>query len=250
MIGLSTTLGQQMLRRTSAVNDLMVERFTNQVNRTFCGPASLAVLINALNLAYRIKYTEVQGDGDAEKSFFNQAEAGGHFRVSEDDVVNVHDVKEYLKANTDIYKSGLNMLQLENITNLLGFGVNVYFACGNGLCDDPQIKSKLESIVRDPEYILKNSKEFREFAKDYIKRPVTGVIANYNMSMLGYDELKGHFSPLAAYDEESDRFLVMDVWPDTPPAWVKTEDLFNAMSSVDSDSHLPRGLLHIHELLF
>ena len=96
--------------------------------------------------------------------------------------------------------------------------------------------------------MLKNVDEFRSFVKDYICRPVTGLIANYNMADLGYG-LFGHFSPLAAYHDETDRILVMDVWPYTPPAWVLTKDLFKAAASVDNASGLPRGLLHIHELL-
>ena len=112
-----------------------------------------------------------------------------------------------------------------------------------------ELKQKVEAIATGQEYIFKNSDEFRKFTIDYLTRPVTGIIVNYNMNQLGYENLSGHFSPLAAYDGDTDRFLVMDVWPTTPPAWVKTENLFSAMSTIDNDSNLPRGLLHIHELL-
>lgn len=42
----------------------------------------------------------------------------------------------------------------------------------------------------------------------------------------------------------------MDVWPKNPAVWVKTIDLWKAMTgSLDSDSNLPRGFLIIYELL-
>lgn len=247
MIALDTTQGQTMLNRTSIVNDLMIDRFANQVSRTFCGPASLALLINALNLAYRIKYKEAQGDKEAESEFFKQAE-DGHFRVNENDIVNVEEVKEFLKKNSiNVSSDGLTMKNLEHIVNILGLGVNIHFACGNSVCDVEKMKG-VNAV--NPEHIFHTKEEFQKFAADYIKRPVTGIIVNYFMESLGYKGLRGHFSPLAAYDSESDMFLVMDVWPETPPAWVKTEQLFNAMSTVDNDAKSPRGLLHIHELVW
>ena len=47
----------------------------------------------------------------------------------------------------------------------------------------------------------------------------------------------GHISPLAAYDAEQDRFLILDVARyKYPPVWVTAEDLFNAMNTTDSDN--------------
>ena len=50
-------------------------------------------------------------------------------------------------------------------------------------------------------------------------------------------EKGGHISPLAAYDIESDRFLILDVARyKYPPVWVTTADLFAAMKTTDSDN--------------
>jgi hypothetical protein len=50
-------------------------------------------------------------------------------------------------------------------------------------------------------------------------------------------ESGGHISPLAAYDEDSDRFLILDVSRyKYPPVWVETEALFAAMHTPDSDN--------------
>jgi hypothetical protein len=42
---------------------------------------------------------------------------------------------------------------------------------------------------------------------------------------------------LAAYDADTDRFLILDVSRyKYPPVWVEAEDLFSAMDTPDSDN--------------
>jgi len=57
-------------------------------------------------------------------------------------------------------------------------------------------------------------------------------------------ERGGHISPIAAYNEESDRLLILDVSRyKYPPVWVKTEELWQAMATVDSVSGKTRGFV-------
>ena len=59
------------------------------------------------------------------------------------------------------------------------------------------------------------------------------VLVNYLRSALG-QQTGGHISPLAAYDDKADRFLILDVARyKYPPVWVKASDLFDAMNTVD-----------------
>lgn len=52
----------------------------------------------------------------------------------------------------------------------------------------------------------------------------------------------GHFSPIAAYDAESDSVLVLDVARfKYPPFWVTIEKLCQAMKTVEPVSGRPRG---------
>lgn len=56
----------------------------------------------------------------------------------------------------------------------------------------------------------------------------------------------GHFSPVAAYDAASDRFLILDVARyKYPPVWVKAADLWKAIDTLDSSGQKKRGLLLI-----
>jgi hypothetical protein len=77
---------------------------------------------------------------------------------------------------------------------------------------------------------------FRSTAVKMLESGDAVVIVNFLRSALG-EQRGGHFSPLGAYDEKEDRFLVLDVARyKYPPAWVKAADLFAAMNTPDSDN--------------
>ena len=81
-----------------------------------------------------------------------------------------------------------------------------------------------------------NVDRFRQEASTYLARPGHFVIVNYLRKAMG-QQTGGHISPLAAYDAEQDRFLILDVARyKYPPVWVTAEDLFNAMNTTDSDN--------------
>lgn len=84
---------------------------------------------------------------------------------------------------------------------------------------------------------------FRQSAGEALGKKDHFVIINFARAPL--EQTGGtHFSPLAAYHAGSDRFLVMDVARFRyPPFWVKTEDLFRSMNTVDSDSGDTRGYI-------
>lgn len=85
--------------------------------------------------------------------------------------------------------------------------------------------------------------EFRTQAVQNLQEPGNFVLVNYLRSDIG-QEKGGHISPLAAYHEQSDRFLILDVSRyKYPPVWVTTEELWKAMNTTDSDSGKTRGFL-------
>lgn len=85
--------------------------------------------------------------------------------------------------------------------------------------------------------------EFRRLASQNLQQPRDFVLVNYLRREIG-QERGGHISPLAAYDEDSDRFLIMDVARyKYPPVWVEAEDLWRAMATVDNVSGKTRGFV-------
>jgi hypothetical protein len=75
---------------------------------------------------------------------------------------------------------------------------------------------------------------FRASARDYLAARDHFVIVNYLRKTIG-QQIGGHISPLAAYDDKADRFLILDVARyKYPPVWVKASDLFDAMNTTDA----------------
>lgn len=73
------------------------------------------------------------------------------------------------------------------------------------------------------------------------------VIVNYFRAALGQGARRGHFSPLGAYDEVSDSFLILDVTPNVHGwSWAQSSDLVAAMAFQDPGD-LPRGYLILKE---
>lgn len=84
---------------------------------------------------------------------------------------------------------------------------------------------------------------FRAKVAENLKQPGNFVIVNYLRSAIG-QERGGHISPIAAYDQQSDRFLILDVARyKYPPVWVEAEDLWRAMATTDSTSGKSRGFV-------
>jgi hypothetical protein len=78
--------------------------------------------------------------------------------------------------------------------------------------------------------------KFRTDARQALATPGHFVIVNYLRKAIN-QERGGHISPLAAFDVETDRFLILDVARyKYPPVWVKAADLFAAMNTTDSDN--------------
>ena len=90
-----------------------------------------------------------------------------------------------------------------------------------------------------------NLKEFRSSVVANLKQENNFVLVNYLRKVIG-EEKGGHISPIAAYNEETDRFLILDVSRyKYPPIWVKAADLWQAMLTMDSVSGKTRGFVFV-----
>ncbi|MEM8830149.1 MAG: phytochelatin synthase family protein [Cyanobacteria bacterium P01_G01_bin.19] len=88
-----------------------------------------------------------------------------------------------------------------------------------------------------------NLDEFRTLALDNLNNDRDLILINYHRKALNQNG-SGHISPIAAYHQESDRFLIMDVAAYRyPPVWVKSTQLWQSMDSIDSVSDRTRGFI-------
>ena len=73
-------------------------------------------------------------------------------------------------------------------------------------------------------------------ARAYLGAKGQFVIVNYLRMAIGQEKF-GHISPLAAYDADTDRFLILDVARyKYPPVWVSAKELYGAMNTTDADN--------------
>jgi hypothetical protein len=208
----------------------LANNFVSQENAMWCGPASAAIVLNSLRLGKK-------NDLPVDKSSIGEKE----------DVYLPRDYNPYFEKYTqrNLFKegakskieilgkpvavkgdmksdSGIQLRQLAALLSMHGLDVQLRIA-GESLSDET-IKAELIANLSSPD--------------DY-------VLVNFTRKALGQMG-GGHISPVAAYDDESDSFLVMDVNPNRASwVWVKTKDLIAAMRTFDTVEN--RGYLLISE---
>ncbi len=120
-----------------------------------------------------------------------------------------------------VSRMGMTLEQMGQLISSYGAKVNVYHA-GNT-----------------------NLEQFRKLASENLKQPNNFILVNYLRKAIG-QEKGGHISPIAAYNEQTDRFLILDVSRyKYPPVWVKAADLWKAMNTTDSVSGKTRGFVFV-----
>jgi hypothetical protein len=84
---------------------------------------------------------------------------------------------------------------------------------------------------------------FRSIARGALDDPSVFIVVNYDRASLG-QRGDGHISPIAAYDAETDRVLILDVAAHKYPyTWVPISKLWMAMDTTDPSSRQSRGYL-------
>ena len=195
LVALPSEQGEALLFGAEARSDFapLSAQFVTQVNPAFCGPATIAMVLNALELP------RPPSDATLGLGLFDQ-----------DNVFSV--AAEAAKPRAEVLRGGMTLDDLGAFLGSYGLDVAVTHA-GDSSLDT-----------------------FRDTAVAGLNDRDRFVLVNYLRSAIG-QEKGGHISPLAAYDADTDRFLVLDVSRyKYPPIWVEAEALFGAMDTPDADN--------------
>ena len=208
----------------------LANHFETQTNKAFCGPTSAVIVLNALRA----------DDGRIEKPtdpMLIPADARALIPPGMEIVFHRYTQNDFFDAKTEAVKTraevfgkpkngrpdpGLQLAQLGAMLAADGLDVQVRVA-DEKLGDEAMRKELVENLGNGGDY----------------------VIVNFFRPSLG-QEGGGHISPLGAYDEPSDSFLVLDVnanghsW-----VWVPAARLFAAMRTKDTVQN--RGYLLVKE---
>lgn len=205
--------------------------FESQSNDIYCGPASAVIVLNALRL--RKSNVKIAKDftvlNNTERSFLPKDFDATYEKYTQRSVFNVK--KGEAKAKLDVLGR-----PSKNGKKDFGFQIRQL----NQLLMAHGLKTQLRVVSKE-----KKESEIKRDLIENLKTPGDYVLINYKRQALG-QKGGGHFSPLGAYDEKTDSFLIMDVNPNNAPwVWVSTKELISAMRTFDTIEN--RGYILVSE---
>ncbi len=202
LINLASPAGATLLMPNLNVNTLkLLSHFTTQKTVSFCGVASVVMVLNSSLLDPPIDSLHAPYHYLNQDDFFN------------DKVINIVKLQE-------VQKHGMTLATLNRVIQSFGLGSKLYYASN---LDEKKFKKILITAIANNQFI----------------------IVNFLRSSL-HEKGGGHHSPLAAYNEKTDRFLLLDVARYKYPAyWVKAEDLWKAVNTMDKTTS--RGIIIISQ---
>ena len=220
------------LSRSSHKTDFFAlsNHFISQDNSIFCGPVSSAIVLNALRLGTREGLPrDRRSIAEDEMAWLPQGADPFYEKYTPNNVLN-----EWTKTRLEVLGKPIIIdgepksdfgLQLHQLAQALrSHGVEVVTRVVDESVDAAAVRRELAAN-------LATGDDF--------------VLVNYARRSLGQPG-GGHISPLGAYDERSDLFLIMDVNPNRAPwVWVGSDDLIAAMRTFDTVEN--RGYLLVSE---
>ncbi len=211
LIVLDSEVGEQLLFTSPARRDylpLSLE-FVTQDNLAYCGVATLVMVLNALDIEAPVAPNH-KIPGVVSYRFFTQE------NVFENE--KTHNV---IKPEL-IAKQGMTLEELGGLFKSYPVVVQTFHG------EDVSLE------------------QFRKLAVQNLRQAGNFLVVNYLRPSLG-QKGGGHISPVAAYHEQSDQFLILDVARYRySPVWVKAETLWEAMNTIDSVSGKTRGFILIN----
>ena len=203
--------------------------FISQDNSIFCGPVSASIVLNALRLGRDGLPQDRSSIAEDELAWLPEGANPFYGKYTPNNVLTGRTKSRLEVLGKPIEIGGKPVrdfgLQLHQLAQVIrSHGVNVTVRVVDEAADASTIRQEIaRNLASGDDYVL----------------------VNYARRSLGQSG-GGHISPVGAYDEDSDSFLIMDVNPNRAPwVWVSAEDLVKAMRTFDTVEN--RGYLLIAE---
>ena len=219
LVPFATDEGLDRLSRSNAKTDFpyLANQFEAQSNRAFCGPTSSAIVLNALFAGEEDLPRDPSRLTEADKKMLPPGFDLTVPRFTQESVITkgsktrAQVLGEPMLINgKEVRDGGYQLRQLDEMLR------------ANGAKTHMQVV--YDELTLD---------EVRQALVENLHTPQDYVIVAYKRSAVG-QQGGGHISPLAAYDETSDSFLVMDVNPTRAGwVWMPAETLVAGMQTFD-----------------
>ena len=202
-------------------------QFQNQMDGMSCGPVTGAIVLNALRLG---------GKKDLPQTTFSEAYKK-YLPKGYDPRIRRYTPENFMAGKAHQVKT-LSQLYGRPVKGVKDFGLQVRQL--NQIFLLHGVNSQLRIVDKEL-----SARQVKLEWTSNLKKKGDYVVINYDRSALG-QKGGGHISPLGAYDEKTDSFLIMDVNSGKYPwVWVKTADLIRALRTFDTVEN--RGYLLIEE---
>ncbi len=204
--------------------------FESQDNAIVCGLASSTIVLNALRLGGKAELPVDKSSIALTERDYLPEDFDPFFKKYTQTSVLTPSAKKRIEIfgkpvtinGKETADFGMQLRQLQQALESNGLHVKL-----NVVTDKADVKKIKAELIQN----LKTKNDY--------------VLVNYARKALGQTG-GGHISPLGAYDQKSDSFLVMDVNPNKAPwVWVKASDLIAAMKTFDTIEN--RGYLLISD---
>lgn len=216
LTGLSTPLGRKLLQEslTSGMAEsywALTEQFVNQSDPAYCGVTTLLMILNSMNVDPNSRW-----------------KGGWRFYGDEDVLL------QRCCLNTErIRRVGITMEQFMILGTCHGLRITM---------KRPYVEDDCEKSSNLQKYTLDDFRsDIRLVMDSQINSDNAMMVVSYSRAALQQTG-DGHFSPIAAYHEETDQALVLDVARfKYSPYWVSVQDLYASLEPLDEVTKRPRG---------
>jgi len=229
LVAFASDEGMARLARSPAKVDFpsLANQFEAQINTMFCGPTTAAIVLNAV----RASSPDLPRDRDRLR-----AEDLRHIPGASDPTIPRYTQDNVFTKGSKTRAQVMGEPMTINGKQVRDFGYQLRQL--DGLFKANALRTRLV-IVDDK----KSEQEIRTDLVENLKRRSDYVVVNYWREAVG-QQGGGHISPLAAYDPESDSFLVLDVNPASAGwVWMPTTNLVKGMRTFDRFEN--RGYIHV-----
>jgi predicted nucleic acid-binding protein len=226
--------GVERFERTKFKNDFfqLAHHFKPQINPAACGQAAATVVLSAIYEANNKPFPIIEEwpVTIADKKYplqYRLINETNFFNDKTDKILDRRAISMKLRKADGNFGGGIDIDELQKMLKL------------------HDVKSKLVLVEKFDD---KKLADFRDLVKYVVSTDKNFLILNYDHS---YKSLMGgHYSPVVAYDEQSDSVLMLDVAAHRNPwIWINLSEVYHAMNTKNYAGTSYRGYLIVDSKL-
>lgn len=233
LIQFSSPDGRQMFQESLASGKgnaffPLTEQFLNQSEPAYCGVTTLIMVLNAIGIDPNVRW-----------------KGGWRWYGSEEMILDLCCVNP-----ERVKRAGILMEEFYSLARCQGLRVEMkrpYLPGNNNHPGEEVMTGEYYSLDDFRKDIIESAQNPPVYSSEDVAETEGGfMVVSFSRSALGQTG-DGHFSPVAAYSEETDRCLILDVARfKYPPYWVSVKDLYESMRPEDAVTNKSRGWFLMH----